>query len=214
VLQPVSGDFLARQVFRYQPVKLAAMEGQFETETHAPLRIGGLPDEENERTDYALEIPAGLSLLVYHRAAGEIQGLKEFPRDEWPPVAIVHISFQVMVACGVAMMLTSLIGGWLMLRKRKLADVPWFLRLVMICGPLGMIAIEAGWTVTEVGRQPWVIYGIMRTADAVTPMPGLIVPFISFTVLYLFLAFVVLFLLKRQVFQSPRILRPNDQPRP
>jgi len=213
IAQPISGDFLARQTHRHQPIKLAAMEGQFETQTHAPLRIGGWPDEENQRTDYAIEIPAALSLLVHHRADGEIKGLKDFPRDEWPPVLIVHLAFQIMVACGIAMMAVSLIGGWLLLRKRKLSDARWFLTLVMCCGPLGLIAIEAGWTVTEVGRQPWIIYGIMRTADAVTPMPGLIVPFVSFTVLYLFLAFVVVFLLKRQVFQSPRILRPNEQPR-
>ncbi|MBC8096175.1 MAG: cytochrome ubiquinol oxidase subunit I [Akkermansiaceae bacterium] len=211
VLQPVSGDFLARQVFRYQPIKLAAMEGQFETERRAPLRIGGWPDEKAGRTDYAIEIPAALSLLVHHHPEGEIKGLKEFPRDQWPPVAIVHVAFQIMVGCGFAMMFAAGAGAWLAWRKRKLADQRWFLRLVMLCGPLGFIAIEAGWTVTEVGRQPWIVYGIMRTADAVTPMPNLIVPFISFTVLYLFLAFVVVFLLKRQVFQSPRILSPRER---
>ena len=206
VLQPLSGDFLARQVFRYQPIKLAAMEGQFETGRYAPLRIGGLPDEETRTTKYAVEIPAGLSLLVHHCADGEIKGLNDFPRDEWPPVLIVHIAFQIMVACGIVMMLAGLIGGWLAWRKKKFHDQRWFLRLIMLCGPLGFIAIETGWTVTEVGRQPWIVYGIMRTADAVTPMPRLIVPFVAFTVLYIFLSFVVVFLLKRQVFQSPRIL--------
>jgi cytochrome d ubiquinol oxidase subunit I len=102
------------------------------------------------------------------------------------------------------MMFAGLLGGWLAWRKKKPCDRKWFLWLTMLCGPLGFVAIETGWTVTEVGRQPWVIYGIMRTADAVTPMPKLIVPFIAFTVLYIFLAFVVIFLLKRQVFQSPR----------
>jgi cytochrome bd ubiquinol oxidase subunit I len=211
VLQPLSGDFLARQVFRYQPVKLAAMEGQFETEKSAPLRIGGLPNMKTERTDYALEIPAGLSLLVHHRTEGEIKGLKEFPRDQWPPVPIVHVAFQIMVGCGFAMMFAALVGDWLTWRKRKLADQRGFLRLVMFCGPLGFIAIETGWTVTEVGRQPWIVQGIMRTAEAVTPMPGLIVPFITFTALYIFLGFVVVFLLKRQVFQSPRIFRSKER---
>jgi cytochrome d ubiquinol oxidase subunit I len=211
LLQPISGDFLARQVARYQPIKLAAMEGQFETERYAPLRIGGLPDVENERTPFAIEIPAALSLLVHHRADGEIQGLKDFPRDEWPPVAIVHIAFQVMVACGIAMMMATAMGAWLTWRKRRLWDSPRFLWAMMLCGPLGFIAIEAGWTVTEVGRQPWIIYGIMRTADAVTPMPGIIVPFVTFTILYLFLAFVVVFLLKRQVFNSPKIFRPQTR---
>ena len=211
VLQPVSGDFLARQVARFQPIKLAAMEGQFETERYAPLRIAGFPDVENETTPYALEIPSGLSLLVHHRPDGEIKGLKEFPRDEWPPVLIVHIAFQVMIACGIAMMIVSAMGGWLAWRRKAAWDRRWFLWLVMACGPLGFIAIEAGWTVTEVGRQPWIVYGIMRTADAVTPMPGLIVPFVSFTLLYIFLAFVVVFLLKRQVFNSPRIFREKER---
>ncbi len=210
VLQPLSGDFLARQVERFQPIKLAAMEGQFETERGAPLRIGGWPDPANERTDYALEIPAGLSLLVHHRADGVIQGLKDFPREDWPPVPVVHFSFQVMVACGIAMMLVSGVGGYLIWRKRNLSDQRWFLAMIIGSGPLGFIAIEAGWTVTEVGRQPWIIYGVLRTADAVTPMPAMIVPFISFTVLYLFLAFVVVFLLKRQVFDSPRIFAPSQ----
>ncbi|HYG21860.1 MAG TPA: cytochrome ubiquinol oxidase subunit I [Verrucomicrobiae bacterium] len=214
VLQPLSGDFLARQVFRYQPIKLAAMEGQFETERRAPLRIGGWPDEKTGTTRYAIDIPAGLSLLVHHDPDGEIKGLNEFPRDEWPPVAIVHVAFQIMVGCGMTLLAASLAGAWLAWRKKKLCDQRWFLTFVMLCGPLGFIAIEAGWTVTEVGRQPWIIYNYMRTADAVTPMPGLIVPFISFTILYIFLAFVVVFLLKRQVFESPRIFRPPERTKP
>jgi cytochrome d ubiquinol oxidase subunit I len=204
ILQPLSGDFLARQVFHYQPAKLAAMEGLFKTETRAPLHLGGWPDEQTGTLKGDLEIPSGLSLLVYHKPEGEIKGLEAFPRDQWPPVAVVHLSFQIMVGCGMAMMLAGLVGGWMAWRKKSPCDRKWFLWLTMFCGPLGFVAIETGWTVTEVGRQPWIIYGIMRTKDAVTPMPHLIVPFIAFTVLYLFLAFVVIFLLKRQVFQSPK----------
>jgi cytochrome d ubiquinol oxidase subunit I len=214
ILQPLSGDFLARQVFHFQPAKLAAMEGQFKTETRAPLHLGGWPDEESRTMKGSIEIPSGLSLLVYHKSEGEIKGLEEFPRDQWPPVAVVHVSFQIMVACGMAMMLAGLIGGWLALRKKNPCDRRWFLGLTMLCGPLGFIAIETGWTVTEVGRQPWIIYNIMRTAEAVTPMPHLVVPFISFTALYLFLAFVVIFLLKRQVFQSPRNFRETERTTP
>ena len=109
------------------------------------------------------------------------------------------------------MMFAGALGAWLTWRKRKLCDQRWFLWVIMLCGPLGFITIETGWTVTEVGRQPWIIQGIMRTADAVTPMPGLIVPFITFTALYVFLGFVVVFLLKRQVFQSPKIFRPKER---
>jgi len=204
ILQPLSGDFLARQVFLFQPAKLAAMEGQFKTDMRAPLHLGGWPDEKTATLKGAIEIPSGLSLLVYHKPVGEIKGLEAFPRDQWPSVAVVHLSFQIMVACGMLMMLTGLLGGWLAWRKKKPLEKKWFLWLTILCGPLGFVAIETGWTVTEVGRQPWIIYGIMRTADAVTPMPRLIVPFIAFTVLYIFLAFVVIFLLKRQVFQSPQ----------
>lgn len=203
VLQPLSGDFLARQVARFQPAKLAAMESLFKTQTHAPFHIGGVPDEKTETTHYDIEIPSGLSLLVHHRADGEIKGLDAFPRDQWPPVATVHFAFDIMVGCGIVMMLVAFIGAWLGWVKHQFYDRPWFLLLVIFAGPLGFIAVETGWTVTEVGRQPWVIYNIMRTAEAVTPMPKLIIPFLAFTILYIFLAFVVIFLLKRQVFQSP-----------
>jgi cytochrome d ubiquinol oxidase subunit I len=206
LLQLVSGDVSARQVARHQPVKLAAIEAQFETERGAPLRIGGWPDEEAERTRYAIEIPYGLSLLAFHDPQAEVQGLKAFPRADRPPVAIVHTAFQVMVGCGTVMALTAVVGAWLYLRQRRLPDAPWYLRLVTLTGPLGFVAIEAGWTVTEVGRQPWIIRGVMRTADAVTPMPRLVFPLATFTVLYLFLAFVVVVLLRRQVFESPRML--------
>jgi cytochrome d ubiquinol oxidase subunit I len=119
-----------------------------------------------------------------------------------------------MVGCGSVMMLIGFIGGWLAIRKKKPCDQRWFLWLTMLCGPLGFVAIETGWTVTEVGRQPWIIHGIMRTADAVTPMPRLIVPFIIFTTLYVFLACVVIFLLKRQVFQSPKTFEAVERRAP
>jgi cytochrome d ubiquinol oxidase subunit I len=206
ILQPLSGDLSARQVARAQPVKLAAIEGQFETRTGAPLRIGGWPDEAAGRTRYAVEIPYGLSLLAFHDPHAVVRGLDEFPPGDRPPVAPVHIAFQVMVACGLAMAATALIGGCLYVRRGKLPDAPWYLRLVTLCGPLGFVAIEAGWTVTEVGRQPWIVRGVMRTSEAVTPMPHLVVPFATFTLLYLFLGLVVIVLLRRQVFQSPRLV--------
>lgn len=213
VMQPVSGDRSAKVVAEWQPAKLAAMEAQYETQRGAPLRIGGLPDDEGEVTRWAIEIPRALSFLATGDPDGEVTGLKAFPREDRPPVLIVHTAFQVMVACGMAMLAVGLLGGFLTWRRRSLPDVPWYLWLVVLCGPLGMIAVEAGWVVTEVGRQPWIIYGVMRTADAVTPMPGLVVPFLTFTLLYLFLAFIVAVLMRRQVFQSPRIL-PGDLLRP
>jgi cytochrome d ubiquinol oxidase subunit I len=201
-LQPLSGDLAAKHVAEYQPVKLAAMEGHWDTERCAGLSLGGLPDEATETTPYALEIPCGLSFLAFGDPQAEVKGLKDFPADERPPVAITHIAFQIMVACGMAMMAVAAIGAYLRLRGRDLA-APWFLRLLVLSAPLGLIAIEAGWTVTEVGRQPWVIQGVMRTADAVTPMPHLIVPFTTFTLLYVVLGVTVVLLLTRKVFTAP-----------
>ena len=201
-LQPLSGDLAAKHVAEYQPVKLAAMEGHWDTERCAGLSLGGWPDETSETTPYALEIPCGLSFLAFGDPQAEVKGLKDFPVDERPPVAITHIAFQIMVACGMAMMAVAAIGAYLRLRGRNLA-APWFLRLVVLSAPLGLIAIEAGWTVTEVGRQPWVIQGVMRTAEAVTPMPHLIVPFTTFTLLYVVLGVTVVLLLTRKVFTAP-----------
>jgi cytochrome d ubiquinol oxidase subunit I len=207
ILQPLSGDLIAKTVAKTQPVKLAAFEGQFHTEYGAPFRIGGIPDEEAGVTRYAIELPYVLSILAYGDPQATVKGLNDFPADARPPVAIVHISFQIMVACGVAMMLVALWAAWRYLRGRRKQtwlDSKWFLRLLVAAAPLGFIAIETGWTVTEVGRQPWIIYGVMRTSEAVTPMPGLVVPFITFTVLYIFLAAITVWLLLRQVAASPR----------
>jgi cytochrome bd ubiquinol oxidase subunit I len=200
ILQPVSGDFLARQVARNQPVKLAALEGQWETARSAPLRVGGWADAAAERTRFALEIPGGLSLLAYHDFYATVAGLKSFPREDRPPVAIVHAAFQIMVAAGVCMLFVALLAVVWILKTRRLPDAPWFLRLVVGSAPLGFVAIEAGWIVTEVGRQPWIIYHFMRTSEAVTPVPGLGIPFAVFGLVYVLLAATVFLLLRRQVF--------------
>ena len=204
LLQPVSGDLSAKLAARRQPIKLAAMEGQFATERGAPLRLGGLPDERAEVTRGALEVPGMLSWLAFGDTRATVRGLREWPRADRPPVAIVHVAFQVMVSCGTALALVSVIAALLALTRR--GTPAWFLRLLVACGPLGLIALEAGWTVTEVGRQPWIVYGVLRTADAVTPMPHLVVPFTLFSLLYLFLAWIVVVLLRRQVFASPRVV--------
>jgi cytochrome d ubiquinol oxidase subunit I len=198
-------------VARYQPAKLAALEAHFKTEPGASLSIGGIPDVDKAQTNYALKIPYGLSLLAYHDPGATVKGLKDFPRDQWPNIFIVHSAFQLMVGLGSLMAGISLWGALLWWRRRQLPDGKWFLRSLVIAAPAGMLAIEAGWTVTEVGRQPWVIYGVMRTSAAVTPMPGLVVPFALFTILYLFLALVVAWLLYRQVAQSPAVDEIADQ---
>ena len=191
ILQPVSGDFSARTVAQWQPTKLAALEGQFQTEVGAPLRIGGWPDTHSARTRFAIAIPRGLSLLAFHDPNAEVRGLLAFPRDLWPPLPPVHVGFQVMVALGTIMALVSLWALLSLLGRRDLTANRPLLRALAVIAPFGFIATEAGWTVTEVGRQPWVVQGILRTAAGVTPMPGLIVPMLTFTVLYLGLGAIV-----------------------
>ena len=212
LLQPLSGDLSAKHLAQYQPVKLAALEAQWETEQGAPLRIGGWPDEELEETRYALEIPYAMSFLAHGDFNATIMGLKEVAPQNRPPVAVVHIAFQIMVFAGLIMLAVGGIGAWLAWRYRQLPDKDWYLRLVILSGPLGFIAVEAGWTVTEVGRQPWIIYNIMRTAEAVTPMPGLVVPFLMFTCLYIFLGVVVVLLMRRFVFESPALPSVSQAP--
>ena len=204
VLQPLSGHYAAQVVAKTQPVKLAAMEGQFDTERGAPLRIGGLPDPNAGTTRYALEIPFGLSVFAYNDPNAQVVGLNDVAREDWPPVRVVHVSFQVMVACGLVMAALSLWAGVSAWRGRKVPDGPVFLRTVAVVSPLGMVAIEAGWMVTEVGRQPWIVQGVMRTADAVTPIPGLWISLLAYSCLYMVLGLVVLLLLANQFRASPR----------
>jgi cytochrome d ubiquinol oxidase subunit I len=195
--QPISGDVTARAVARRQPAKLAALEGQFRTERGALLRVGGWPDPAARQTRWALEIPHGLSLLAFHDPDAEVKGLEAFPERDWPEPRLVHPAFQVMIAAGSALALLALVWAGVALRRRRLPVGRAVLVAVLACGPLGFIAIEAGWVVTEVGRQPWIIYGLVRTADAVTPVTGLAAPFALVTLVYLVLGGIVAVLMYR-----------------
>src|SRR5437879_6365158 len=210
-LQILSGDLSARSVARLQPAKLAAMEAQYRTQAGAPLMIGGIPQAQTMTTDYALEIARGLSFLATHDPNARVAGLEEFPRDQWPNVRVVHWSFDIMVGSGMLMLALTLCADVLWLKYRRLPDNRWLLRGLVAAGPLGFLAIETGWMVTELGRQPWIIYGVMRTREAVTPMPGLVAPFVIFTVIYIFLAMVVVFLLRRQFLETgdPGLSQPS-----
>jgi cytochrome d ubiquinol oxidase subunit I len=201
MLQPLSGDWAARLVARTQPAKLAALEGQFVTETHAPVRLGGIPDPELRETRYALEIPGGLSFLAYGDPAAKVVGLNDIPRDLWPPVTPVHMAFQIMVVIGVWL---AVLGGWatILWWRGRLFTSRAFLRAMVVSTTLGFVAIEAGWIVTELGRQPWIIQGVLKTADAVTPMPGLVFPFALFTVVYIGLAVVVVAMIRRTILDT------------
>jgi len=203
LLLPISGDFNARFIARDQPAKLAALEGQFRTERGAPLRIGGIPDTEKGTTRFAIEIPKGLSLLAFHDPDAEVAGLEAFLPEDRPDPLPVHLAFQLMVACGTALAAVSLLSAWRAAARRGGLFESGFLRAVVCCSPLGIVAVEAGWAVTEMGRQPWVIRGVMRTADAVTSVGGLIFPFAFFSALYLALGVSAVWLLRREVSQSP-----------
>jgi len=208
VLTPVQigvGDWIANTVADNQPAKLAAMEGQFETMEGAPLSIGGWFDGEEMRG--ALEIPNGLSLLVHHDPDGLVLGLAEFPADERPPVNVVHLAFDTMVGIGTALLLLSLWFGWSWWRHRRIPGTPWFLRAVAVSGVAAIVAMEAGWVVTEVGRQPWIVYEIMRTADAVSPAPGLYFGFYAVVLIYVVLTGLTVFVLRR-------LARSSDTPAP
>jgi cytochrome d ubiquinol oxidase subunit I len=200
-LQPVVGDLLAKRAHDHQPAKLAAMEGHFVTERRAPLRIGGIPDVQRRETRYAIEIPGMLSFLADHDVNTEVAGLDRFPRDEWPNVVVTHVAFQIMVGAGVAMMAVASWYWWIRWRRRNRgveAPLPRALLLALVlCAPLGFVALEAGWVVTEVGRQPWVIYGVMRTADAVTPVADVWGSLALFTSVYAALLMLLVFFLRR-----------------
>ena len=199
ILQPLSGDLLTKAVAHHQPAKLAAIEALFHSEEGAAFRIGGLADAEREDVRYALEIPYGLSLLLYLDPHARVAGLDTVPRSDWPPVTVVHLAFQLMVMAGFTMMGLALWAGWRWWREHALERETALLRALVLAAPLGFLAIESGWVVTEVGRQPWVISGVMRTSEAVTPMPGLWIPMMTFSLLYGVLAVVVVWLLKRHI---------------
>jgi cytochrome d ubiquinol oxidase subunit I len=199
LIQPLVGHMSGEYVAHEQPVKLAAMEAHWHTESAAPLQVGGIVDSEAETTKYALKIPWGLSLLAGRDPNAVVMGLKDVPKEDRPPVGITHWAFDIMVGIGSLLALVALWVGVTAVRTRAGPTSPRLLKTLVACSPLGLVALEAGWVVTEVGRQPWVVRGYLRTADAVTPMPGLIGPFLVFTTLYVFLGAVVIVLLRRHV---------------
>ncbi|HSN13549.1 MAG TPA: cytochrome ubiquinol oxidase subunit I [Anaeromyxobacteraceae bacterium] len=202
LLMPLSGDFSARQVAMTQPVKLAALEGQFRTERGAPLRVGGLPDPARLETPWAIEIPYGLSRLAFHDPRAEVKGLLDFPRDAGPNTRLVHVAFQTMVGAGSLIALLAV--AWFAAGARRRDPPRWLLRAAVLAAPGGFVALEAGWLVTEWGRQPFTVRGILTTAASVTPVTSLAVPLVVFALLYVFLGAVTAVLLRRQIAHSPR----------
>ena len=210
MIAPLSGDISAKDVEERQPIKLAAMEAHFKTEQSAPFVLGGIVDEANEEINYAIKIPGVLSFLVHSDFNKEVKGLEEFPKDEWPPVAVVHYAFQIMITFGMLMMGVGMIYLIAHFIKKDWKSKRWFYKLFMIATPFGDIALEAGWTVTEVGRQPWIIYGIMRTVDSITPMPGIQYSFYIFTFVFITLSIILVFLMNRQIQMVAQLYDPED----
>ncbi|MFD2583899.1 cytochrome ubiquinol oxidase subunit I [Pedobacter vanadiisoli] len=210
VLQPLSGDISAKDVAKRQPAKLAAMEALYKTEKPAPLLVGGIVNEKDKTVKGAIKIPAALSFLAHGDFKAEVKGLDQIPESDHPPVAITHYAFQIMVGIGTLLLLVSLIYFFILLKKKPLTEKRWLLKLFVFAIPLGYLALEAGWVVTEVGRQPWIIYGIMRTQDAVTPMPGIAYSFYIFSAIYVSLSIIVTFLLYRQIKMVPVLYHKTE----
>lgn len=196
---PLSGDMSAKDIATRQPEKLAAAEALFETQKRAPLVIGGIPDVESGEIKAAIELPGFLSFLAFGDFNAEVTGLDQFPRDEWPPVLLTHLSFQVMVMFGMVMLTIGLAFFLLRWKWPEILEKRWWLKLLFLLTPVGFIALEAGWMVTELGRQPWIIYRIMRTEEALTPMPGIVYPLIIISGIYLILTFLSFYLMNRQI---------------
>lgn len=167
-LQIVLGDLHGLNTLKYQPTKLAAIEAHWAPEKRAPLILFAIPDQKNEVNHSAIEVPLLGSLILTHKLNGEVPGLKQWPVDQRPPVAIPFFTFRIMVGLGFTMLGLVIISLWLRFRRR-LFDTPWFLQLCQYVAPIGFLTVLAGWVTTEVGRQPWTVYGLLRTAHSVSP---------------------------------------------
>jgi cytochrome d ubiquinol oxidase subunit I len=205
-VQVVVGDWAARHVADHQPAKLAAMEGVYRTANGVPLHVGGVVIDERMR--YAIEIPDGLSLLAHGDPNARIMGLDELPAADRPPVNIVHLSFQTMVGCGFALLAAA---AWFAYAwKRKKLFGTWFLRAAALCGPAAVVALEAGWTTTETGRQPWIVYNLVRTHDAVNPAPGLLWGLVFVIIVYSGLTVASVYVLRRLARDKPIPVAPQE----
>ncbi len=212
-LQIVAGDFHGLNTLEHQPAKVAAMEGHYETYAGAPLILFGIPDDEAETTRYALEIPKLGSFILTHSWNGEVKGLKAWPKEERPPAEVVFWSFRVMVAIGFAMVAIGLWSLWCRYRGRLFQD-RWLLRAAVAMGPLGFVAVIAGWITTEVGRQPYTVYGLLRTSESLSPLeaPAVGASFLAFLVVYTVVFGVgIFYILRLMARKGDPSMRPKDE---
>jgi cytochrome bd ubiquinol oxidase subunit I len=196
-VQVVVGDWAARHIAETQPVKLAAIEGLQRTQRGAPFTLGGFYDGGRGEVRYGIEVPKMLSLLAQHDPNARVIGLDSVPARDRPPVNVVRVAFQTMVSIGTALALLGVIFFVTWLRRHRLPRSPWFYRAVMAAGPLAFVALVAGWITTEVGRQPWIVYRVMRTSQAVTSANGLEVGYAVLVAVYVSLGAGVVWLLRR-----------------
>jgi len=205
----IMGDLNGVVVAEKQPTKLAAMESLWETTTRAPVYLFSLPDEENERNKIEIgAMPGMLSFLVKHDINAKVQGLKDFPREDRPPVLITSFAFKGMVGLGFYFILATVIGWW---KRNRLVDSPKYLMLMLLSIPLPYIACEFGWIVTEVGRQPWIVYGLMKTSDAVSPIATsqVLTTLIGFIVVYGLLGVTGFYLIIKNALKGPELDTDN-----
>ena len=199
----IEGDMHAVHVTEVQPAKLAAMEAHWDTATRAPIHLFAIPDEENERNSIQFgSLPGVLSFLGYHDVNAEVKGLKDFPKDERPPVLLTFLSFRVMVGLGTLFPLLTL-WGWI--KRKNIAEQTLYLKVMLFSIPLPYIATELGWVLAEVGRQPWIVYGLMKTSDAVSPVASsqVLTTLVAFMLVYGLLGLVGIYLIARKVIAGP-----------
>jgi cytochrome bd ubiquinol oxidase subunit I len=207
-VQVLVGDWAARDVATTQPIKLAAIEGLAKTTRGAPEHLLGWYTEGQVK--YGIAIPHALSLLAFHSWNATVQGLDTVPPDQRPPVNVVRVAFQTMVGIGTLLAFLGLAYLIVRIRRKRLPESVWFYRAVVVAGPLSLVALIAGWVTTEVGRQPWVVYRVMPTADAVTGASGIPVGYATLVVVYLILACAVAWVLRR-LSRAPLDLTPDGQ---
>ncbi len=203
--QLASGHASALYVQKYQPAKLAALEGHYAENAPADLYLIGAVDDKNEKMHWGIKIPGALSYLIFGDGAKPIKGLKAFPKDERPPVSLTFQSYHLMVAVGMSLICLSLIGVFLLWRK-KLFETPWVLKLFVIAVLGPQIANQAGWVAAEVGRQPWIVYGLLRTSESLSKSVTanmVLGSLIMFTFIYLLLFVLFIYLLDRKIKQGP-----------
>lgn len=210
-LQIFLGDLHGLNTFKYQPAKLAAIEAHWSPEKRAPLILFALPDEKNETNHNVIEIPLLGSLILSHDINGEIPGLKQWPADQRAPVAITFFAFRIMVGLGLIMLCVIVSSLWLRFRRRLHTE--WFLRVCQYAGPIGFLTVLAGWVTTEVGRQPWTVYGLLRTAHSVSPSltgTDVLLSFAGYILVYLIIFPVGLTLMANIIRKGPAETSSNE----